>query len=303
MTKNFSQPYHRPPVQRPPSYSHNPPPYRTVPSKKRRKHKNCSCVIFPLILIVLVGGLFFAASQKQAPSPSVSSSSPESDLPSAAEEKLANYALSHGLSLDDYPQSLRDLLERNPETETFVTEYPLKKDDVFTGSLEEYSSCETIPLLMQWDQRWGYKIYGDDVLAITGCGPTCLSMVSIYLLHDTEMTPAWMADYSTQNGYSVYGNGTSWSLMSEGASGLGLEATELPLDEGQIESALDNGSPIIAIMGPGDFTDSGHYIIFTGWHDGNVSVNDPNSRIRSEKLWNFEQIKSQIRNLWSYCVA
>ncbi|MCD8152609.1 MAG: C39 family peptidase [Clostridiales bacterium] len=37
-------------------------------------------------------------------------------------------------------------------------------------------------------------------------------------------------------------------------------------------------------MGPGDFTTGGHFIVLTGIDsDGNVIVNDPNSRINSEK--------------------
>ena len=65
---------------------------------------------------------------------------------------------------------------------------------------------------------------------------------------------------------------------------------------------LLQGKPIICAMGAGDFTENGHFIVFAGIKDGKIRVNDPNSRIRSEKLWEFEDIKYQIKNMWVYSV-
>lgn len=216
-------------------------------------------------------------------------------------DKISKYAISNNLSVSDYPDSMIELLARNPETEDFVLNYPLNKDNRFTGSLDEFEHCSTVPLLMQWDMRWGYTPYGSDVMGLTGCGPTCLSMVAIYVLGDTSMTPSWMAKYSMNEGYCVSGSGTSWSLMSDGARDLGMNAFELPLDENRIKNELEAGNPIICIMGPGDFTDSGHFIVLTGYKDGKLIVNDPNSYENSEKLWSYNEIKGQIRNLWVYC--
>ena len=38
----------------------------------------------------------------------------------------------------------------------------------------------------------------------------------------------------------------------------------------------------------------------TGWEDGGIRLNDPNSRENSEKLWPYENIAGQIRNLWAF---
>lgn len=54
------------------------------------------------------------------------------------------------------------------------------QDDLKTGG---------IPLLLQWDERWGYKNYGDNIMAINGCGPTCLSMVVSYLKQNGQYHP------------------------------------------------------------------------------------------------------------------
>ena len=51
-------------------------------------------------------------------------------------------------------------------------------------------------------------------------------------------------------------------------------------------------------MGKGDFTTSGHYIVLVGMEEGLLRVNDPNSYANSEKLWPYEQLESQFRNLW-----
>lgn len=63
---------------------------------------------------------------------------------------------------------------------------------------------------------------------------------------------------------------------------------------------LQQDRPIICAMGPGAFTESGHFIVFVGTKDGKIMVNDPNSKIRSEQLWSFEDIKYQIKNMWVY---
>lgn len=285
-----------------------------MPSRKqnRQKKKQLQILLILSVAFIIVGlltvsfqgfsNLSTTPAPDALPSPTASptpspTASPE---PSTPKEKVAAYAKNHNLSIEDYPESMIELLGRNPETEKFVMEYPVKKDTRFTGNLDEYADCDSVPLLLQWDQRWGYSIYGDDVLGITGCGPTCLSMVAIYMLHDTRMNPEWMAEYSTENGYCVPGNGTSWTLMSKGASGLGLHSTEIPLVESRVVANLKEGNPIICIMGPGDFTQTGHYIVLTGYEDGKLKVNDPNSEIRSEKLWDFDEIQDQILNLWVF---
>ena len=51
-------------------------------------------------------------------------------------------------------------------------------------------------------------------------------------------------------------------------------------------------------MGPGDFTTTGHFIVLTGTKNGMICINDPNSVKNSEKLWDYEQIKGQIKNIW-----
>ena len=139
------------------------------------------------------------------------------------------------------------------------------------------------------------------MIAVDGCGPTSLAMVLAGLTQDASWSPLRVAEFAQENGYYVDGSGSSWSLMSDGASSLGLKAKVLSLDKGVIQKELEEGHPIICIMGPGDFTSSGHFIVLTGLNDdGTVRVNDSNSRINSKKSWDLDRIMGQIRNLWSY---
>ena len=200
--------------------------------------------------------------------------------------------------LSGLPVELLELLEKNPDAEEFVLNYSLKKDQSFVIDLSEYENSSSVPLFLQWDERWGYTIYGSNVMGLTGCGPTRLSMVCIYLFQDATYTPRYVADFAEENGYYVEGSGSTWTLISEGGETLGLDVTELPLDENRMMKNLELGNPIICIMGPGDFTTTGHFIVLTGCKDGMFVVNDPNSKTNSEKLWSYEEIKGQIKNLW-----
>ena len=214
-----------------------------------------------------------------------------------AELKVKKYSEEMGIAYSEYPESLIELLERNPETEEFVLNYPFREE----GELElsEYDLSEGVPLFMQWDQRWGYIRYGSDVVGITRCGPVCLSMAALYVTDDPAMSPDQILRFALENNYYVSGSGSSWTLISEGGVKLGLSVKELPLVKGLIDKSLEEGKPVICAMRAGDFTTSGHYIVLAGIEDGKYRVNDPNSYANSEKLWSYEQIEGQIRNLWS----
>ena len=88
----------------------------------------------------------------------------------------------------NYPVSMLELLAKNAETTDFVADYPEKKDEAPAESIGEVKEGE-IPLLIQWDERWGYIHYGDGIIANSGCGPTALAMVAAGLTGDNSITP------------------------------------------------------------------------------------------------------------------
>lgn len=250
-------------------------------------------------IIVALSVIAILVACSTLPSQDPSSATPTAPPYRGENELVAAFAKEHHLSLSEWPAHMIDLLEKNPETQDFVLNYPLRKGKSFKIDLREHIGSDRVPLLLQWDKRWGYTKYGNDMMGLTGCGPTCLSMVCIYLLDDPKYSPRYIADFAIENGYCVPGNGSTWTLISKGGVTLGLDVTELPLDKNRIIRNLEVGNPIICVMGPGDFTSTGHFIVLTGYVDGKISVNDPNSPARSNMLWDYEDIKDQIRNLWA----
>ena len=201
-----------------------------------------------------------------------------------------------------YPKQLKDLALKNEEALEFVYDYPAEHVKEHTIDLTEEASMDSVPLFVQWDKRWGYEKYSGNFFAASGCGPTTLSMVVVYLTHNREASPIAVAKYSKEAGYSVDGSGSSWTLISEGCRHYGVKAKTVALDESRMKAELDEGHPIVVNVGPGDFTDTGHFMVITGYDDEGFSINDPNSIEKSGKRWLFKNISSQIRAVWSMYV-
>lgn len=201
-----------------------------------------------------------------------------------------------------YPKQLKDLALKNEEALEFVYDYPAEHVKEHTIDLTEEASMDSVPLFVQWDKRRGYEKYSGNFFAASGCGPTTLSMVVVYLTHNREASPIAVAKYSKEAGYSVDGSGSSWTLISEGCRHYGVKAKTVALDESRMKAELDEGHPIVVNVGPGDFTDTGHFMVITGYDDEGFSINDPNSIEKSGKRWLFKNISSQIRAVWSMYV-
>lgn len=197
-----------------------------------------------------------------------------------------------------FTEDMRELLEKNEEAADYVNSYP-ERDNYKSMPIDlsqDFVSGE-VPLLMQWDKRWGYDAYGSNMIGLAGCGPLCLDMAYLYFTEDLDMTPRKMAEFVYERGYYTQA-GTSWSLWTDGAAELGLGGAELSLDENIIKRALDEGGLVVCSMRPGDFTTTGHFILLWGYDENGFFVNDPNRRSTSEKIWDFETLQPQIKNLW-----
>lgn len=201
----------------------------------------------------------------------------------------------------EYPTELSDMLKNNPETAQIILDYGTEAGEEHDTDISGELKSGQIPLFIQWDERWGYETYGNKMLAADGCGPTSLSMVLAGLTQNPKWTPLKVAQFAEDNGYYVDGSGSSWDLMKSGAEQLGLHSRELSKDASAITKELQEGHPIICIMGPGDFTTGGHFIVLTAVNsDGSVIVNDSNSMINSNKEWDLDDIIPQMKNLWAF---
>ncbi len=161
-----------------------------------------------------------------------------------------------------------------------------------------------MPYLYQIDPQWSHESYSNGRLRHQGCGPTALAMVYVELTGKTDMDPAAMCEFATKAGYSTDQDGTSWSIMTDGAAQLGLTGTQLSVSEARLRSELEAGRPVICIMNPGHFTSSGHYIAIEKLDDeGKAVVHDSNSWVRSQKTWDLSVIASEAASAWSFTVS
>ena len=202
-------------------------------------------------------------------------------------------------NIEEYPSEILEMLVRNIDMTDYVLDFLNKKGQVYADTIGKVTKGE-YPLLLQYDKRWGYGIYGDNVIAVNGCGPTVLSMVIVGLTGRNDITPYKIANDAKKRGYYKEGSGTSWRFMTNGVKEYGIRGIEISLNQSIMVRELKKGHPIVCSMRKGDFTTTGHFILLVGIQVGKFIVHDPNSKERSQRLWSYETLQGQIRNLWSF---
>ena len=236
------------------------------------KLKSFGCIALALVVLLLIGSGLVRASGQAAPLSFLSG---------------ATTAAANADAASAFQGALDEARDRSGSDESPVS----------TPASEWARGA--MPHLYQKDASWVDAPYADSTMGIAGCGPTCLSMVYIYLTGDTSYDPVAMAQFSETNGFVEEGS-TRWVFMSEGARMLGLQSEELGADAFQIENALSAGTPVVAIMGPGDFTEEGHFIVMNGLDSqGRAVVYDPNSPTRSATTWDIDDIIGQALCFWA----
>lgn len=290
------------------------------PTRTTRRHRELRLKIYALLAICALGTAAYVGITQKTQETSVQAEKDISEkesvqtTPSPAAKKepakpkevfgpptreqmiLANAEL--------YPEELIKDLKRNPEILEFVWGYLTAKPQA-AGGITEAEKPQPVPLFLQWDARWGYVPYGKHNIGISGCGPTCLSMVLYSLTGDKSLTPDFLAQRAMNEGYYVDGVGTSWSFLTNICKDYGVKAalTEIITPE-KIKEYTDAGGLIICSMGPGDFTDTGHFIVIRGITDtGKLLINDPFSKANTEKEWEYETVAAQMKQSWAYTKA
>lgn len=143
----------------------------------------------------------------------------------------------------------------------------------------------------QLDPKWAHQPYGTDEIGSHGCGPTAMSIV-VSSLCSGAYDPIYMANWAYQNGYWAKGAGSYHTLICGAAKAFGLIGEGCPYTDPQrIVDTLENGGLVVALMGPGHFTRSGHFIVLRGVTEaGGILVADPASYTKSEQVWPLETI-------------
>lgn len=202
-----------------------------------------------------------------------------------------------------YPDKLLQHLAVNSEMKQFALDYPAKVSIVFDGEFTVSVPQGEVPLFLQFDEDWGYADYGTSLVAINGSGPACLSMAYTYLKQDGSMNPIKIADFSMENGYLGENNDTFWTLMTDGATSLGLTSEEVSVNKDKMTSALEDGKLLICSLESGDFTKTGGFILIHSYENGLFYVKDPTSEARSGVGWDYDRLSTQISNMWAIGAA
>lgn len=130
----------------------------------------------------------------------------------------------------------------------------------------------------QADEAWNHSGLS---IHSAGCGPSAIA-VCITNLTSKWVTPVDVASWGSQNGYY-----SSAGSVHEGIPAMvehfGLQCEGAGTDYEKIKAALKNGNFVIGLMGPGYFTNGGHFITLVEIdQDDKVTVADVGSRRRSQ---------------------
>ena len=199
------------------------------------------------------------------------------------------------------PAAILEKVAKQPDTMEFAAHFyafgSTSRDMDISADVTEGE----VPLLLQWDKRWGYEMYGSNYMGINGCAPTALATVYAGLTGKTDVTPYDLAEYAVNAGLYISGQGTKWELMEVGGRHLGLRVQRVWKDERAIRQALADGKLLTVRVGAGDFTDGGHFLVICGIDENDmVEIRDPNSREKTARLWEFDRIMEQATCFWSF---
>ena len=123
--------------------------------------------------------------------------------------------------------------------------------------------------------------------------------IVISSLTDIRIDPVQMSTWAKNNGYWFDKSGSLHSLIPDAAKAFGLQAEGVENTaqaSAKLKKALEDGKFVVALMGKGQFTQSGHFIVLRGLtEDGKVLVADPASQDRTDKTWELSTIIEEAK--------
>ena len=190
------------------------------------------------------------------------------------------------------PQDASEPTDENPTPvlDPAITELIVGEESVtLTGGI--------LPVIFynQGDETWADQPYGTDNIGQYGCGPTVMAM-AVQTLTGKPTDPAQMAQEAVDAGYWARKQGSYLSIICGLSEDYGIVAAALKdkTPDG-ITDALLSGNMLVALMGPGHFTTSGHFILIRGVTlQGTLLIADPNSTERSLQEWDAQLILDEL---------
>lgn len=177
-----------------------------------------------------------------------------------------------------------------PAVNSAVTEFRTQDGhSILTGG--------NVPLIYynQKDEEWAECLFGKDPMGKYGCGPTTMAMV-VSSMTGHDLNPAEMGAWAAKQGYSAPKSGSYLSIVRGTAKAFGLECTPLTDRTAQeLRLHLASGGVVVALMGRGSFTQTGHFILLRGMTlSGEILIADSNSRENSLQLWQAQDLLDEL---------
>ena len=198
-----------------------------------------------------------------------------------------------------------DLAIAEPEAIDFVAGFPDSD-----GSTKPYDGQVTrgeYPKLYTFDEHWGYAVYADGVMGITGSGPVSLSMASMGLSGKTTYEPTVVAQAVTAANAATGATGMDDSFLTSHGSDAGVVATAIEgIADGGIATAAGENQPVIVKLKSSSPIGNGsaHWILVTGANpDGTLNISDPTSAIASAQPWAAGAIATAADSAYSLAAA
>lgn len=171
----------------------------------------------------------------------------------------------------------------------------------------------------QTDPKWKnepYRVSGESsTIGGSGCGPTSVvDLLATFV--DSKLTPKTECEWAVKNGYKAKEQGTYYSYIDKRLNMFNnfickrLNNTNVynkpqsDIHTLALRELKTEGKVLIACMGKGPWTSSGHYILVWGWNETNktVLINDPASNKTSREVALFSVFKQTVKYYWSVTI-
>lgn len=207
-------------------------------------------------------------------------------------------------NIDDIPKGVLDLYYSGNAYHEYLYNYLDHKDDYSKMQFtKEELDSEKPPKLYMSDMRWCYQPMGGGYIQTNGCAAVSLTMAYLYLRNNSDIDPYKIARIAEENDAIGFWGGISVDRIGEIAEKIGLEVKEYsyindqnqknsdPTEE-EMKGILDSGHVLFAGCRGEAFGD--HAIIVSDYSDEGFTVNDPTNEEKSEKIWTYDELASNI---------
>lgn len=164
----------------------------------------------------------------------------------------------------------------------------------------------------QTDKKWGslrYAVQGESsTIKSAGCGPTAVADV-LSAIVSPYIDPVTCAAWALQHGYKAKGGGSYYTYPAAQGAEYGVTVRRLNTANvygstgssvhKEALAALQAENWLIACMGKGLWTSSGHYIVAYGYRDGMVYINDPASSSAARACNKWDTFRAQVKYYWA----